>query len=58
MKDGIYDYTDILEDMNITTEVCIVGSGCGGATLAKKLTDSGVDVVVLEQGGYYPSSKM
>jgi choline dehydrogenase-like flavoprotein len=58
MKDGIYEYTDILEDKNITAEVCIIGSGCGGATLAKKLTDSGVDVVILEQGGYYPSSDM
>lgn len=37
----------------LACDVVIIGSGCGGATLALKLTELGHDVVVLEQGGYY-----
>tara|TARA_B110000503_G_scaffold80101_1_gene122813 strand:+ start:3321 stop:4874 length:1554 start_codon:yes stop_codon:yes gene_type:complete len=58
MKDGIFEYTDITEKTVINAQVCIIGSGCGGSTLAKKLTDSGIDVVMLERGGYYPASTM
>jgi choline dehydrogenase-like flavoprotein len=39
--------TDVLE-----TEVCIVGSGAGGAILAYELATAGHDVLVLERGKY------
>lgn len=55
---NLFQYTDIKKDTVIRTQVCVIGSGCGGATLAKKLTDYGIDVVVLEQGGYYAASDM
>ena len=58
MLDGIYEYTDIKQNTEVKAQVCVIGSGCGGATLAKKLTDEGLSVVVLERGGYYPASKM
>lgn len=58
MQPGIHEQAALLALSTLTTQVCIIGSGCGGATLAKKLTDAGIDVVVLEQGGYYPSSRM
>jgi len=38
---------------NLTCEVCIIGSGAGGATAAAVLAGSGKDVIVLEAGGYY-----
>lgn len=58
MRDGILEYTDFSESQTLTTQVCIIGSGCGGATLAKRLTDFGIDVIMLEQGGYYPARDM
>ncbi len=58
MRDGIFESSDITENKVINTQICVIGSGCGGATVAKKLTDSGLDVVVLERGGYYPAGDM
>lgn len=34
----------------VTTEICIIGSGCGGATAARLLAEAGREVVVLEEG--------
>lgn len=51
-----FEHTDYESLDTITTEVCVIGSGCGGATLAYKLAEAGIDVVVIEKGGYYPAS--
>src|SRR5215831_14428390 len=40
-------------DLSLKAEVCVIGSGAGGAVVAKELAEAGRDVVVLEQGGYY-----
>jgi long-chain-alcohol oxidase len=37
----------------LSCEVCIIGSGAGGATAAAVLAAAGKDVIVLEAGGYY-----
>jgi len=37
----------------VRAEVCVIGSGAGGAVVAAELAKAGMDVVVLEMGGHY-----
>ena len=56
MSGKVYEWKDFTsDDTLITAHVCIIGSGCGGATVAHKLGQQGANVVILEQGGYYPT---
>ena len=47
---GITDLSKQPPPEAITTEICIIGSGCGGATAARLLAEAGHEVVVLEEG--------
>ena len=40
-------------DLDLSCEVCIVGSGAGGGTVAAVLAGAGKDVIVVEAGSYY-----
>jgi choline dehydrogenase-like flavoprotein len=40
-------------EVALTTDVVIVGSGAGGGVVAGELSAAGLDVIVLEKGGYY-----
>jgi choline dehydrogenase-like flavoprotein len=39
-------------ERTLRAEVCVIGSGAGGAVVGALLAEGGRDVVVLEQGGY------
>jgi choline dehydrogenase-like flavoprotein len=39
-------------------EICIVGSGPGGAIAAHELSGRGLDVLVLERGSHYPARRI
>ncbi|MBL8950831.1 MAG: GMC family oxidoreductase N-terminal domain-containing protein, partial [Myxococcaceae bacterium] len=41
------------KDTALECDVCIIGSGSGGAWLAHELCAKGLDVVMLEEGGYH-----
>jgi choline dehydrogenase-like flavoprotein len=51
----IYTNKDIKSDITENVDVCIIGSGAGGAVVAKELAEKGLKVIVLEEGGYYTS---
>lgn len=47
----ILDAREIPSDTPLQADICIVGAGAAGITLALALEDSGLDVIVLESGG-------
>ena len=44
---------DISFDIKESAQVCVIGSGAGGAVVAKELQEYGYQVVLLEEGGNY-----
>lgn len=39
--------------LRMKVDAVVIGSGCGGATVAKQLAAAGKKVVIMEQGGYF-----
>ena len=52
---GLTRQSEVTGDLHIECGVVIVGSGAGGATMAAELADAGIDVVMVEEGGYHPT---
>ena len=52
---GLTRQSEVTGDLHIECAVVIVGSGAGGATMAAELADAGIDVVMVEEGGYHPT---
>ena len=53
----IYTGADIRKDTTLECDVCIVGSGAGGAHVAQRLASKGKHVIVLEEGGFHTSQR-
>ena len=49
----IFTHEDLTKDLTIECDVCVIGSGAGGAWTAHELVKQGKRVVLLEEGGYH-----
>ena len=49
----IKEFKDINRNIDETADVCVIGSGAGGATCAKELSEKGLSVILLEEGSYF-----
>lgn len=52
----ILSYHDYARDRTFDTEVAVVGTGAGGATVGAELAEAGVAVTFLEEGSHHPTS--
>lgn len=50
---GVTQGGEVQRDIEIKADVCVVGSGAGGAAAAARLAEAGYNVVILEEGGYW-----
>lgn len=48
----IHQITDIKKNTTVGCDVCVVGSGAGGAAAAKELAEAGLKVIMIEEGGH------
>lgn len=49
----IYELKNVGSDVTVSADVCVIGSGAGGAAVARELAELGKRVVVLEEGAYF-----
>lgn len=47
----------IAHDLHEEADVVVIGSGCGGATLANEVARQGHSVVIVERGGYFTAQR-
>jgi choline dehydrogenase-like flavoprotein len=51
---GVEDFRSLSPGLSIETDLCLVGSGFAGWTIAEELRDSGLRILILESGGIEP----
>ena len=56
-RPGLVEGQTLEHDITLDVDICIVGSGAGGAIAAAQLAKAGLRVVVLEEGGYFTSDR-
>jgi len=49
----IHNVAELPDKVELDADVCIIGSGAGGAVTASELARAGRSVVVIEEGGYF-----
>jgi len=54
----IFDATTFPRDTELTADLCVIGSGAGGAMAAMVAAEAGLRVVLLEAGGFYAPEDM
>lgn len=57
MSPRVIDGSGLASDGSFDADVCIVGSGAGGAVTAAVLAAAGKSVILVEEGGYYTSDE-
>src|SRR4051794_14893881 len=57
MAGRIVTGAEVQQDLVLKPDVCIVGSGPGGAIVASRLASGGASVIVLEEGGYHTKAE-
>src|SRR5690606_33205535 len=58
VSEAIVDVSRAQGLRDLTADVCVIGSGSAGATVAWELAARGLDVVVLEEGGDYTGRQL
>jgi choline dehydrogenase-like flavoprotein len=46
-------HPEIAGDVSVRADVVVIGSGAGGAVVAKELAERGISVIVVEEGAYF-----
>lgn len=54
----IYDARDLPAGAVLRAEVCVIGAGAGGSAAAMVMAEAGLDVLVVEAGGFYSPDDM
>jgi len=57
-EDGFVHAAELAGCRTLRADVCVIGSGAGGAVVAKELAEGGARVVVLEEGGRHPAAEL
>ena len=57
MAGRIVTGAEVQKDLVLKPDVCVVGSGPGGAIAASRLASAGASVVVLEEGGHHTKAE-
>ncbi len=53
LHDGVMRGDGFADGARLRADVCVIGSGAGGAIAAARFAEAGLDVLVLEEGGWW-----